>query len=458
MMKLSLVALLLFALTHTYAQDGETVGFYKFYKNELKEDFKTNGWWYKTWNRYDVNPGFSRYSVGYSKSKPLLGWDNVVDKGGVRYRLNHFDLGASFWSGNHKGDTATTDAMRIAAGYFTPISAFSIGRRYLDVRGALLQPAVAGGYAYSNKKHGIYLAPSMHLQLPFVVLEARANMEYTFGGGFNIFPELSLQLDALYTLLDPHKEKTGIWERYSTYALYDKTDIYGNVWYDVHSTYSRHDYVILDMGPLWGITPRMGFAPSLITDNPYKTYGVGLSGRINFLGADIHYDRGFTQIGVVPNVQALDGTVRGKFDNEKVSGLLPANHFSFQANANVYGLLLGIFKRQAIKNMGFAVTPLNRFNFHLGFTYSTVGTPTYNNEQEAIDYTNQFFNDHPEVERNAINDPLQHENEWGVTYGWSYEMGAVGVRVNHKLMKTSGKSSTLEVYYILPITKILKAY
>ncbi len=51
MMKLSLVALLLFALAHTYAQDGETVGFFKFYKNELKEDFKTNDWWYKTWNR-----------------------------------------------------------------------------------------------------------------------------------------------------------------------------------------------------------------------------------------------------------------------------------------------------------------------------------------------------------------------------------------------------------------------
>lgn len=456
-MKHIFFGVLVFFQFGSYAQGDETVSFRKFYKNELKENFKSQSWWYKLWNRYDINPGFSRYAIGYAWSKSLFGWENVVDKGGVRYRNNHFDLGASFWSGVKDGDT-TNNAMRIAAGYFTPISAFSIGRRYLDVKGVLLQPAIAGGYTFSNRKHGLYVAPSFQLQLPFAVAEARANVEYTFGGGVNIFPELSLQLDALYTLLDPHKEKTGIWERYSTFALYDRTDIYGQRWYNVYSTYSRNDYVILNIGPLWGITPRVGIAPELITDNPYKTYGIGLSGRMNFLGADIHYDRGFTQIGVVDNLNALDGSVRKHFDNSKVSGLIPANQFSFQANVNVWGLLLGVFKRQAIQNMGFTVTPLNRFNFHLGFTYATVGDAQYDDPQGALDYTNQFFADYPDVERNAINDPTQHENEWGVTYGWSYEMGAVGLRVNHKLMKTSGRSSTLELYYIIPVGKVIKAY
>jgi hypothetical protein len=104
------------------------------------------------------------------------------------------------------------------------------------------------------------------------------------------------------------------------------------------------------------------------------------------------------------------------------------------------------------------VTPMNRFNFHLGFTYATVGNPVYVDEAAANAYTDDFFATYPDVERNAINDPMQIGNEWGVTYGWSYEMGAVGIRSNHKLMKMSGKSYTFELYYMVPISRIFKAY
>ena len=457
MKKILLITILSVLILNGFAQGDKTIGFNKFYKNELKESFKNQGFFYRLWNQYEISPGFTRYALGLSKGAYTKGWDNVSGNLGFRYRYGHLDLGGSVWDGVHEGDTIT-NAYRFSAGFFTPIGALSFGRRDKGVRGMLLQPAMSLGYVRSYKKNGLFIAPSVHLQLPCILFQARANIEYHFGGGLNIYPELSVQLDALYNLLDPHKVKTGIWERYSTYALYDKTDVYGTRYYDIISTYSRSDHKFLDMGPAWGVTPRYGVMPRFLTDNPYKTYGVGVSGRINFLGADIHYDRGYFQSGVVPNVQALDGTVRSKFDNDQVSGLIPANQFSFEASANVYGVLLGIFKKQAIRGMGLKVTPLNRFNFHLGFTYATVGKPVYDDEAAAIAYTDQFFADHPDVERNAINDPMQIGNEWGVTYGWSYEMGAVGIRSNHKLMKMSGKSYTIEMYYILPITKIFKAY
>ena len=86
------------------------------------------------------------------------------------------------------------------------------------------------------------------------------------------------------------------------------------------------------------------------------------------------------------------------------------------------------------------------------------GNVQYNDAQGARYYTDQFFADRPQIERNAINDPTMHEAGWSVTYGMSYEMGAIGFRINNKITKTMGSSSTLDIYYILPIRKMIKGY
>lgn len=435
------------------AQKNANKALHKTHQEKINKAFKNKPLWYRLWNRYDINPGFSKYALGYSKSFPLYKWTNPKYKGGFRYRNNHLEFGMSFWTGVEAGQTIESDVNRFSLGYFTPLHFFSIGRRYLDVKGFLCQPALALGYTYNNRNHGLYIAPSMHFQFPFLVVELRSHFEFTDGAGFNIFPELSLELDALYSLLDPHKTKTGIWESYSTYA-----SPLGGGWYKVTSTYARNDYMILDIGPFWGITPRLGIYPDFLTGLPHKSYGIGASGRINFLGADIHYDRGFLQTGILTNHKDLHQTIKHKFDNEKVKGLVPIHSFSFEANFNVWGILLGIFKKQAIRQMGVKVTPLNRFNFHLGLVYINVGTPNYKTPADAITYTDHFFDSNPTIERTSINDPLQLANEWGVTYGWSYEMGAIGLRVNHKLSKRNGKSSIFELYYIVPISKIIKVY
>lgn len=453
-----ILAFTLLLCTISYSQQDTENSLYKNHKKELKEDFKTEKLWYRIWNRYDINPGFSKYALGYSFSQPLFNWDQVVDKGSIRYRKNHLDVGVSFWKGIKNGEFSTTDAFRISAGYITPISALSIGKRHLDVMGFLIQPSLAMGFSVIGKErelnaYGLYISPSIHIQLPFVIAEIRGNFEYALGSGLNVYPELSFQLDALRTLLDPHKAKTGIFESYGGYV-----SPLGGGWYKVTSTYTKTDFTINDIGPIWGVTPRIGFAPASTNSKPFKTYGIGISGRINFIGADIHYNKGYLRTGIVSNSTSVDPTVKSKFDNEKVKGLIPVSQFNFEANISVVGILLSLFKKQAIRDMGFKVTPLNRFNFNLGLSYILPGTPQFEDEAGAIKYTDEFFAAHPDIERDLVNDPLQFSKGWGVTYGWSYEMGAIGLKMNNVLGSNIGKSSTFEVYYILPITKIIKVY
>jgi len=274
-----------------------------------------------------------------------------------------------------------------------------------------------------------------------------------FGKGLDVLPEVSFQLDALRNLLNPHRVKTGYNE-----STFTSVTPLGGGWYQVRSHYSISDFMINDIGPLFGVTPRVGIANAKWATKNYKTYGIGITGRLNFFGLDVHADRGKSRLGVVKNVQALDGTVASQFDNDQVQGFINTTEFTAEGCLNIGGLILSIFKKQTIMNMGMKTTPLNRWNFHLGYTYFMPGKVNYTDAENAQSYTDQFFADRPNIERNAINDPTMHEAGWGVTYGMSYEMGSVGFRINNKITKTMGSSGTLDIYYILPVRRMAKAY
>lgn len=428
---------------------------YDKYQDDLKEQFKEENWWYRTWNRYEVNPGFSKYSIGPSFTRPVLGWNTIEQAIGIRLRSTHKEASAMFFKGDNNYDAQDTSVWsnRLSVGYFTPVNLFSIGKRYLDVRGYLLQPTFSIGYVYSRRNHGLYASPGLHFQFPFGLVALGANFDYVLNDGFNFYPELSLQLDALRTLLDPQTVKTGSYQTTRTDA-----EPLGGGWYKVTTTSMTNNVYIKDIGPFWGITPRFGRAMSAWAHKPYNSVGLGITGRVNFLGADIHVDKGHLVTGVTPNANALNGTVRNKFDNQQVEGLINTTEITLEGNMDIYGLIMSIFRKNGISKMGWRTTPLNRFNFHLGMTYMRAGKATYTDEANAIAYTDGFFAEYPAIERNEINDPLQHNSEWGVTYGISYEMGAVGIRSNNKLSKTMGRGATVEIYYILPISKVLKAY
>jgi len=423
------------------------------YQTQLEEQFKKENLWYRIWNRYELHPGFSEYSLGWSDATPSNGWDNIDNKWGLKYRRRHLEIGYNSWKGTTPELDSASRYNRFTIGYQTPSGLFSIGKRYLDVKGFLIKPIIAAGYSNTNKSHGVYVSPGLHLQLPFAIISARANADYNFKDGFNVFPEISVQLDALRTLMDPQLKRTGTFHSTSTTA----TPL-GGGWYSVRTRHSASAFEIEDIGPFWGVTPRIGYAPAIELANPYMSYGLGITGRINYFGADIRYDKTKLRTGVVSNVNALDATVRNEFDNEKVKGLVDVSSLTFEANVNLVGLFLGIVKKNAVSKMGNTTTPLNRLSFHLGYTKLNPGKVTFENPDSAATYTNQFFANHPEIERNSINDPLQIEKEWGVSYGLSLELGAVGVRVNNMLGKSIGRGSTIDLYYMLPLTKIFKAY
>ncbi|MGB1038922.1 MAG: hypothetical protein ACPGYY_09770 [Bacteroidia bacterium] len=312
------------------------------------------------------------------------------------------------------------------------------------------------GLSRNDGSYGAYVSPGMHVQLPFTVLGLRLNTEYTFDGQLNLIPEVSFQLDALRNLLDPHKVKTGD----NTHNSSTATPL-GGGWYRVEHRSTTSSVYVKDIGPFWGVTPRYGIMPSRWVDKGVgnlHSYGIGVSGRINFLGADVSISRGQVVPGVNKQVNALDGTVASKFDSEKVAGIMNTTEISFEGTVNIVGLVAGIVKPQNYRDMGMKVTPLNRWNFHLGMVRYIPGSVSYNNADSARLYTDNFFADNPGIERNAINDPMIHEGDWGVSYGMSYELGVVGVGVYNKITKSMGSSTMMEVYYIIPLSKVLKAY
>ena len=424
------------------------------YQQQINAQFKKESLWYRIWNRYEINPGFSKYALGYSFIQPVKGWSNYESTIALRYRRNHLDIGASFWEGTptNQNDTTIEKGSRWAVGYTTPSGLFSIGKRILDVKGFLIQPAFSGGYINDNGSHGIYFAPSIHFQLPFVIIEARANIDYT-GNGLNIYPELSLQLDALRTLFDPTLTRVGT----NNYSHTSATPM-GGGWYSVSSYSSSEPFHIKDVGPFWTITPRYGLlaiGEDLL--EPYHSYGLGISGRINYLCGDIYFKKSKMATGVQEN-NNVDGYTRENFDNSKVKGLVNTNEITFEAGLNIVGLFFALAKPASTRNMGAMTTPLNRLNFHIGLSYIMPKDAIYENADSAQAYTDNFFAQNPTIDNNTTNNPLKYTNEWGVTYGVSVELGAVGVKGTSTFSKSNGGSTMIEIYYMLPITKIWKVY
>lgn len=449
-----LLLTLLFCSTALFGQDSLKTITYDTHKQEAKERLQKESLWFRLGHQYYRAPGCSQYSIGPSfiSSTKI----NQVQKHiSIRYKSVHKEISFSQWTGNATFNEQDTieNHNRMTVGYFTPLHFFSRGKRELDIKGFLLQPVLGTGYVRSYKAHGIYASPAMQFQFPYGLVEARLNVDYLFGRGIDVLPEVSVQLDALRNLLNPTKVKTGYNEHTSSYV----TPL-GGGWYEVTSFYSKSDFYLQDIGPLFGVTPRVGIAGAKWATKNYKTYGVGLTGRLSFFGIDVHADRGKSRLGVVKNVNDLNGQVSAHFDNDQVQGFVNTTEFTAEGCFNLAGLFLSIFKKQTIMHMKNTTTPLNRWNFHLGYTYFVPGKVEYQDSETARTYTDKFFTDRPEIDRNAINDPLQHEAGWGVSYGMSYEMGSIGFRINNKLTKTMGSSSTIDIYYILPVRRMAKAY
>lgn len=424
-------------------------GDYDQYYKQLKEQYKKESLGYKISNGFELNPGFSKYAIGVSKFVPLNNGSSIKQNIGLHYRNSHLE--ASFYNYNQDQEE---NLIRWRAGYFRPYGKFKIGKRVADVKGLLLQPVYGLGALRNDGNWGAYVSPGIHLQLPFSVLSARLNIDYDFKQGVSILPELSLQLDALRTLLSPSLIKTGEGTSTST----SSTPL-GGGWYLTKTTSEAYDVYIKDIGPFWSITPRYGFMPASLGVSNYEgnleSFGLGASFRVNFLGADIKFAKGATTF---KDMNLKDAPKEMKnFDYNRVCGFVNTNELSFEGNVNIVGLVMGLISSH-YSSMPMTTTPLNRFNFHLGLSYLTAKSSNFKNVTDARHYTDSFFAINTNVERNTETDPFQTSNEWAVSYGVSYEMGAVGFGVFNKLSKTMGRSTMMEVYYMIPVSKVIKAY
>jgi len=169
--------------------------------------------------QYELTPRCSKFSIGPSFITSTKNND-VQTQISIRYKSVHKEISFAQWTANATFDELDTivNHNRFTVGYFTPLNFFSLGKRELDIKGFLLQPVMGAGYVNSYKKHGIYAAPAMQFQFPYGLVEARLNVDYLFGRGLDVLPEVSLQLDALRSLLNPTRVKTGYNEHTSTYA------------------------------------------------------------------------------------------------------------------------------------------------------------------------------------------------------------------------------------------------
>lgn len=130
MKRIIILALLIVPLL-SFTQDNNLPD-YDSYHDQLKEQFKSESWWYKRFNQYEINPGFSKYSIGPALTYPLSGWDNVHRSFGVRYRQTHFEIGAAFWKAQLNNEVDTNNFSRISLGYFTPAT-FTLASNVISV-------------------------------------------------------------------------------------------------------------------------------------------------------------------------------------------------------------------------------------------------------------------------------------------------------------------------------------
>ncbi len=406
--------------------------------------------------QYKNSPGFAKISGGYGLSVPAF--KNTTLDGpwtGIHFRYKWFETsyftGAAEYERDELPDT-TADGGIFSVGWNIPVSYLKFGNRELGVWGILIQPIIGihySMYTLGGSASAASLSPGLTFQFPYVIVDARMNMGYTFTTdkgheaaknveGFMLTPEITFQLDGLFDLWNPKIVKTGrssTTSRSGTYIITRTSDDFSS-----------------DVRPFWAITPRMltGIGPCIGTG----IGGIGFSGRAGALMADASID--FGSLTVLTKEFPEEYNINTS--EEQFNGQVFASRFFIGAGFSPIYLFKAVFRPRSLSKVeGAKLTPMFRNYLGVRFGYSLVGDVKFD-RSEAGDELDVIYQNHPDLEK--VYDA--REMEAGVLFSLFYTIELASISLSWEVAVSPSAAlasqQTFGLTYLLPYKRLMKFY
>ena len=438
--------------------------------------------------------GYARVGVGVNVAQPLLqlpGNNRPASTWlGVHYRTNWIEMGYLAGRANASG-LARDSAVRgsqVYLGASFPIGAWGIGHRERGTRGMLLMPTVSAGgalvYMGATKATQMYVAPGLSLQLPYVLVELRANTAYTFGkdddelgpqlGGLTFQPQLSLQFDGLWDVFAPKRAYDGHASGTNTYT--NKTLVSSNSTHDTYrvtTTTSPYDFDMYVTGgdAFSAIVPRA--TTSFASDSRGTTLlgGLGISGRASAFSYDAFAEYGQLGVNGAWSIAPKSGTETPRDGEPNLSetrfgGSRPGGRVLVRGGIDLIYLLQSFAFHS--NGGGEGATKFVRIIGGWGPGYSFVNGPLTVRQPEQEAALNRQFAGRPgprgttlpsELVQNEFSDPRL--GRAGYCYQWFAQMevgvASISVEANRYRNNPLANANTITLSYLFPYSLLRKS-
>ena len=325
-----------------------------------------------------------------------------------------------------------------------------VGSRPLGIRGMYARSFVALGGGVRGRELAPYVAGGLSLQVPFAVLEARVTVATGDQTLFQAYPELSIQLDGLFGLLDTNVRKTGT-QHYTSHHVVEVFTGFENVGghsvraYDVYDVteYHQSDWHMRLMPAFWGLSPRL----SLTNAGVLPGVGLGLSGRALGAGLDLYAMHSAVNAVTWVGPSSLGDPLAGGIP-DALKGTVQTWELSADGSINVLRVVGKLIFPRALAGLDTSEVQYGRVMFYLGAGLSLPGEAHFDDETAALALLDATFVG--DVERTALTDPSQTQMGLSIKTGWGYELGPAQLRGVATFNPHSGTRVGLEVAYIFP--------
>lgn len=173
-------------------------------------------------------------TIYYHFKNPLIKkeFDAGSDWRQITYNSQWFQFEYGFGKAqfqNYLGKRDTLSMRETAFMAHFPIQKLIKGRRIFDIKGALMVPALSGGFGFrrlnNNASQSVFkLAPSISFQFPFVGIDFRLNTNFSLQNkgleaakNVSFYPEIGIKIDGLYNMMDAERmtvaNGTGVYNK-----------------------------------------------------------------------------------------------------------------------------------------------------------------------------------------------------------------------------------------------------
>lgn len=359
----------------------------------------------------------------------------------------------------------------------------SIGHRLWDIKGALLTPSL--GVCYNrltiNNEHisGIKLIPALSLQLPYMAIDARINVDLR-GGNMPqvnktaIYPEIGIRLDGLYNILDPfevtngHYEGTRQWKTVDISTHYERDENSKDLYEVTVKTTTYHtenynfDAYARDIGPFVAIGPRYTYNNLEYAGNT-RMLGLGYFARMPKFGVDFYADLGklgfasqYTKKETLNQPKPDDNEIDKK--DAKFSGTYDAKRIGGKVSLDLVELIMNAAYRSNGTG-GNVATKFSRVMCGIGGGYAFLSNPTYARSYAPL-MLDSLSNANYTLLTTAVNDARFGENTTYFSYFISFEVGVVELSLEAYRYKYAPLANvrTVSLSYMLPYNRLAKRY